>query len=135
MEAIGAGDRALGSLRGAQKALGSAKNWGLFDIFGGGVIATLIKRDRMEEAQRLMERARGDLQRFEAELQVVELASGLHIETDDFLAFADFFFDNTIVDLLVQTRITETKEKVDKAIDRVTAMLAVLRERCGETAE
>lgn len=135
LEAVEAGERALGSLRGAQKALGSAKNWGLFDIFGGGVIATLIKRDRMEEASRLMEAARRDLQRFEAELHDVELASELHIETDDFLAFADFFFDGAIADLLMQTRIAETKEKVDEAIDRVTYLLATLQERCGRMTE
>lgn len=131
LEAIQAGDRALASLRGAQKALESAKNWGLFDLFGGGMIATLIKRDRMEEAARLMERARGDLRRFETELHDVEIASELHIETGDFLAFADFFFDGAVADFLMQARIGETKEKVDEAIDRVTALLGALKARCG----
>lgn len=129
MEAVEAGERALDSLRGAQKALGSAKNWGLYDLLGGGLIASLIKRDRMKDAADLMEEARRDLRIFEKELRDVELTSGLHIETDDFLAFADFFFDGAVADFLMQTRIAETKERVDEAADRVTALLAALKER------
>lgn len=135
MEAIEAGERALDSLRGAQKALGSAKNWGLYDLLGGGLIASLIKRDRMKDAADLMEEARRDLRIFEKELRDVELTSGLHIETDDFLAFADFFFDGAVADFLMQTRIAETKERVDEAADRVTALLAALKERSGRITQ
>lgn len=135
MEAIEAGERALDSLRGAQKALGSAKNWGLYDLLGGGLIASLIKRDRMKDAADLMEEARRDLRIFEKELRDVELTSGLHIETDDFLAFADFFFDGAVADFLMQTRIAETKERVDEAADRVTALLAALKERSGRMTQ
>lgn len=135
MEAIEAGERALDSLRGAQKALGSAKNWGLYDLLGGGLIASLIKRDRMKDAAGLMEEARRDLRIFEKELRDVELTSGLHIETDDFLAFADFFFDGAVADFLMQTRIAETKERVDEAADRVTALLAALKERSGRITQ
>lgn len=135
MEAIEAGERALDSLRGAQKALGSAKNWGLYDLLGGGLIASLIKRDRMKDAAGLMEEARRDLRIFEKELRDVELTSGLHIETDDFLAFADFFFDGAVADFLMQTRIAETKERVDEAADRVTALLAALKERSGRMTQ
>lgn len=130
-EAIEAGDRALDSLRSAQKALGSAKNWGLFDLLGGGFVAGMVKRGRMKDASRFMEEARRDLRIFETELRDVEIASGLNIETDDFLAFADFFFDGAVADFLMQTRIAETKEKVDEAIDRVTFLLATLQERYG----
>lgn len=135
MEAVEAGERALDSLRGAQKALGSAKNWGLYDLLGGGLIASLIKRDRMKDAADLMEEARRDLRIFEKELRDVELTSGLHIETDDFLAFADFFFDGAVADFLMQTRIAETKERVDEAADRVTALLAALKERSGRMTQ
>ena len=42
-EAIDAGNRALKSLRNAQDNLNSAKNWGLWDMFGGGFISTMAK--------------------------------------------------------------------------------------------
>ena len=37
-EAIEAGQRALSSLRTAEENLNSAKNWGLVDMFGGGIL-------------------------------------------------------------------------------------------------
>ena len=42
-EAMEAGNRALHSLREAQTNLDSARNWGLWDMFGGGTITSLIK--------------------------------------------------------------------------------------------
>ena len=39
-QAIDAGNRALESLREAESKLKSAGNWGLFDLFGGGFLAT-----------------------------------------------------------------------------------------------
>ena len=38
-EAIQAGERALTSLRKAEEKLTCASNWGLWDIFGGGLIS------------------------------------------------------------------------------------------------
>ena len=46
-EAILAGERALSSLRSAQEKLNSAGNWGLLDMFGGGMFSTLIKHSKM----------------------------------------------------------------------------------------
>lgn len=131
LEAIEAGDRALFSLKQAQKELKSAKNWGLVDLFGGGLIVDLLKRGRMKDASRWMEEARKDLRIFESELRDVNIASDLHVNTDDFLTFADFFFDGVIADYLMHTRIAQTKEKVDEAIDRVTYLLATLQEEYG----
>ena len=37
-EAIEAGRRALSSLQAAKENLNSAKNWGLADMFGGGLV-------------------------------------------------------------------------------------------------
>ena len=56
-EAIDAGERALSSLGSAQEKLNSAGNWGIFDILGGGLFSTMIKRSKMDDAQRLIEEA------------------------------------------------------------------------------
>jgi len=40
-EAIDAADRALEDLERAKKSLGSAKGWGLFDMFAGGFISRM----------------------------------------------------------------------------------------------
>lgn len=130
-EAIDAGERALFSLGRAHKELKSAKTWGMVDLFGGGLIVDLIKRGRMKDAQRWMDEARKDLLIFETELRDVDLASQLDMQVDDFLTFADFFFDGMIADFLMHTRIAETKEKVEEAIERVTYLLATLQEEYG----
>ena len=54
-EAIQAGERALTSLRKAEEKLTSASNWGLWDIFGGGLISGIAKHNKMNEATTYME--------------------------------------------------------------------------------
>lgn len=60
-EAMDAGERALATLRSAQEKLNSVSNWGVFDMFGGGLFSTIMKRSKMTDAQNLMETAKMDL--------------------------------------------------------------------------
>ena len=55
-EAMEAGNRALHSLREAQANLDSARNWGLWDMFGGGTITSLIKALRWIVQSRIWSR-------------------------------------------------------------------------------
>lgn len=126
-EAVAAGERALRSLRGAQEKLSSARNWGLFDLFGGGLITGMIKHSRMNDASVLMENARADLQIFQRELRDVYVPTELRMEVGDFLTFADFFFDGVIADYLVQSRIADARAQVDDAIWQVERLLQDLR--------
>lgn len=52
-----------------------------------------------------MQQARSALKRFQKELMDVENVEEFHIETGDFLSFADYFFDGIIADWLMQSRI------------------------------
>ena len=54
-EAMDAGERALSTLRCAQEKLNSASNWGILDMFGGGMFSTIMKRSKMDDAQIHME--------------------------------------------------------------------------------
>ena len=45
-EAIAAGNQALHSLRTAQENLNSARNWGIWDMFGGGFLSTALKQSQ-----------------------------------------------------------------------------------------
>ena len=125
-EAIEAGQRALNSLRAAQKELESARNWGMVDLFGGGFISSMLKQGKMNTAQNHMEQARYDLQNFSKELRDVERGVDLHINTADFLTFADWFFDGFAVDWMVQNRINRAREQVGEAIRRVERILSAL---------
>ena len=125
-EAIDAGNRALYSLREAESKLKSAGNWGLFDLFGGGFLAGMIKHDRIESASECINHARRDLVIFERELRDVHLSDELDIDVGDFLTAADFLFDGAVADYLVQRKISKAKKDVARAIDEVQEVLTLL---------
>ena len=127
-EAINAGNEALYYLKRAKDSLSSAGNWGILDMFGGGLISTLAKHSKMETANSYIQDARSALRRFQKEVTDVDAAvAEFRIETGDFMSFADFFFDGLIADWLVQSRINDAKRQVDNAIQRVNYIMAELR--------
>lgn len=126
-EALQAGREALGCLRQAKECLNSAGNWGIADMLGGGFLTTFVKHSKMKDADRLIQDARSALRHFQKELTDVDTISEFHIETGDFLSFADYFFDGLIADWLVQSRIKESKKQVDDAIRKVEYIMSQLR--------
>ena len=128
-EAMDAGERALATLKSAQEKLNSASNWGVFDMFGGGLFSTIMKRSKMTDAQNLMETAKMDLKLFQKELKDVNVPLDLRIEVGSFLSFADFFFDGFIADYLIQEKIIDAKNQVADAIYEMETILNGLRRR------
>ena len=134
-EAIEAGRRALNSLSTAKENLNSAKNWGrggaggggLVDMFGGGFFSTMLKHSKMDQAKQNMEQAKYDLRNFSRELNDVNMACNLHIDTGNFLSFADYFFDGFVVDWMVQDRINTAKRQVEEAIRRTESIVNQLQ--------
>ena len=121
-EAIDAGERALRTLRSAQEKL-------KFDMLGGGLFSTIMKRSKMDDAKNLMESAKMDLKRFQKELKDVNIPLDLRMEVGSFLSFADFFFDGFVADYLVQSKISDAKEQVSDAIYKVESILKELKSR------
>ena len=126
-EAIDAADNALNHLRSARRYLDSAGNWGLLDMFGGGLISGFMKHSKTSDAEREIDDARYALQRFSKELRDVSGYSSIHI--NDFLTFADFFFDGFVADILVQSKISDGKRQCEDAIRRVESIRAELQDR------
>jgi len=126
-EAISAADNALNHLYSARRYLDSAGNWGLLDLFGGGFISGLMKHSKMGDAEREIENARFALQRFSKELRDVSGYSSIHI--NDFLTFADFFFDGFLADMLVQSKISDGKRQCDEAIRKVESIKMELQSK------
>ena len=126
-EAIQAADRALNHLRSAKDCLNSAGNWGLVDMLGGKLLTTFMKHRKMNDAERELTLARDAMRSFARELRDVNGAVEIEIRVDDFLSFADYFFDGLIVDWMMQSRISAAKKQVADAIDQVQTMKATLR--------
>lgn len=123
LEAIQAGERALSSLREAERQLNSARNWGIVDIFGGNMVSGMMKHMKVNNASRCVDDAKRDLVAFRNELGDIRNIENLHIDIDGFLTFADFFFDGFVADIFVQSRIKEGQRQVQEAIRRVDAIL------------
>lgn len=123
-EAKKAADTALRALEEARDYLSSARNWGIADILGGGFLTTLIKRGKMDDAERCLMRARNAMNRLAKELADLP---GARLEAGDFLEFADYFFDGAIADFLVQSRIKRTLEQTEEAMRRVRRVREQLR--------
>ena len=106
--------------------MGSARNWGLVDLFGGGFITTYIKRSKMSDASQCIQEARAAMAAFRRELADVDRAMPLAIDECDFWAFADYFFDGFFADMMVQSQIAQAQSQVEEAIARVTDIRARL---------
>ena len=122
-EAIRAGEQALYSLQRARDELQKAKNWGIVDVLGGGLVTSMIKRSKMSDAQALIREAKYQMEVFARELRDVTNLQYIDLGDDSFMAFADCFFDGFLVDILAQSRIHKTIEQVDETICRVTNIL------------
>ena len=116
-EAVEAANDALYHLKSARNCLNSASNWGLLDMFGGNLITGLLKHGKMASAEREIDEARYALQKFSKELRDVHGFSSIHI--GDFLTFTDFFFDGFVMDVIVQSKISDAKRQCDQAIRQV----------------
>jgi len=76
-----------------------------------------------------MEQAKSDIQRFQRELRDVQVSLDLRMEIGSFLSFADFFLDGLVADYMVQSKITDAREQVDDAINRIEKILADVKNR------
>ena len=126
-EAIEVWFKTLDRLHAAKNNLNSAKNWGLVDMFGGGFLSTMLQNSKMDQAKQNMEQDKYDLQNFSRELNDVNMACNLNINTNDFLAFADYLLDGFVIDWMVQNRINKAKQQVREEIRRTENIIDQLK--------
>lgn len=126
-EAIFAAEDALQHLYQAKKYLKKASNWGIFDIFAGGFITSMIKHNHIDNAQDEIQYAKVTLENLSRELQDVDDYIKVDIEIDTFVKLTDYFLDNFISDLFVQSKITSASKQVDEAIYETENVLNVLK--------
>lgn len=128
-EAIHAGEMALQGLRRAIQALRKAKNWGTFDVLGGGFLATAVKHSNLDDAREIIQTTQVWLNKFKRELSDVHIAdfSELSVQMDSFSTFADYFFDNLIFDWVVQSKINRSLDGCESVNHQVSEIVTQLR--------
>ena len=133
-EAIQAGEAALRSLERAMEIMGSAKNWGIFDMMGGGLFSSLFKHSKIDRASADIEEAKRQLAVFKRELEDVSISEDFSVGIGDGLRFIDTFLDNVFADVVVQSRINSAIERLDKVSGQVRGILTKLYSLLSETA-
>lgn len=122
-EALDAGRDVHVQVEKALDALDSAESWGVADMMGGGVMITMMKRDRMNQAKNAMTEIEYLLRKFRAELS--DIAGADTVGADKFgteWSMMDYLFDGFLIDYLVQQEITESlsnMRRLEKEIERV----------------
>lgn len=95
----------LAKLEIAIKKFTHARNWGFFDIFGGGFLTDLIKHSNLNAASYEMNEINNLLQKLRIELNNVVIPGDYSMNNFSFSTMADFFFDGLICDIYMQSKI------------------------------
>ena len=90
------------------------------------MFSSMLKQSKVQDARRYVERAKRDLYAFSQELQDVRCMSFPAIDMDGFVSFADIFFDNFLVDMFVQSKMSQAKRQVQDAIYQVEMIVEQL---------
>lgn len=93
--------------------LSSAKSWGIFDILAGGVISSLVKRDKIKSAESNYKDVLYELRILKKELNEFVYDNNYIFTTSSLNQFLDIFMDNIFSDLLSQSKINESLNQIN----------------------
>jgi chromosome segregation ATPase len=135
-EAIAAGQEAHQAVNQVLQNLKSAQGWGAWDMLGGGLLATAVKHNRIDDARKAAYEVQEALRRFQRELADVEQSAKFIVEDiSSFETFADFFFDGLIIDWVVQAHIDRSLDNTRATAGRLDDLLAQLEKHAATLQE
>lgn len=128
-EAINAGERAHSIAEETLDGLKSAKNWGMVDLIGGGIMSDVIKYDKLKSVKDRTSALQMALRTFRTELADVssQIEGPLQVEVGEFLHFADYFFDGIFTDWMVYDKIKVSQERAEQTYSQIQGILEQLR--------
>ena len=135
VEAIEAGREAKESVEGVIRALNSAANWGLVDMMGVDFIGDLAKHQKISEAKRLLDDAQVSLRNFQTELVDTRIERYLDLNFTSFDMIFDMMFDNVFMDFMVQSKISDAKNKMVNLQYQIEDVISKLNQSIEEKEE
>lgn len=127
VEAIAAGKQALSTINEVLDSLDGAEGWATWDTFGGGGLLTdMMKHSQLDDAQEKINRLQVELRNLKTELADVEIHAQLQVQVEEFLKFADYFFDGLFADWAVMDRIDESITEVKHTKSEVLSVIGKL---------
>jgi hypothetical protein len=131
-EAQGACEAALTSLGEAQRAVDSAQSWGTYDTwFGGGLFSSLMKHDRIDDAESYMRAVDAALDRLRRELADIRMEGAAlgGVGVSDLNRTLDVWFDNFFSDMAVQSRLSDADHRLDTIGEALVSVRRALHDR------
>lgn len=125
-EAIEAGKKTSQSLERVKAKLGTARNWGIWDMVGGGFITNVAKHSAISDANAMTEELHYNLNSFKKELSDVDQFTDIQVNLSAFASFADFFLDGIFADWFVQSKINDSIDNVNAALRNTDSIVEEL---------
>jgi hypothetical protein len=121
---------ARAALADVQNVLGSASGWNTFDEFGGGMIASMEKHSKLDQAARLAAQADRQLATLRTELtRVGQLAPQLEVGSGT--RFVDICFNSIFTDMAFSSHIRQALQNTDEAVHTVSRVQQQLQHQRG----
>ncbi|MCA5894419.1 hypothetical protein LEP48_13835 [Isoptericola sp. NEAU-Y5] len=134
-EAQTAALRAQAALDAAAGHLRSADGWSTYDtFFDGGMLASMVKHDKLDRAAELLRQADAALQHLSVELGDLGERGVGGVGIDGLTRTLDVWFDNIFTDWSVRNRIAEAIDRVRAATTAVQSVRGRLDAREGDAA-
>ena len=105
-------DEILSLIDEADTKFNKARNWGFFDILGGGFITDLFKHSNLDSASDIMNKINYLLKDLQRELDEVVTPTDFSMNTNTFASFADFIFDGVLADAYMQSKIMSSLKEL-----------------------
>ena len=131
-EAVAAGKNVKHDLLDVQSSLEKARDWGTFDMFGGGAISSFVKHQHLDEAESCIHKAQTSMRYFQKELLDIQEEAHLEVDISSMLKFADFFFDGFFVDMMVQDKINDSLDQTKSQRSKVNEIMLNLTDQLEE---
>ena len=125
-EAINLTNQILEYVEQAERSLSSARNWGFFDVLGGGFITDLIKHSKLSRARSAMDDVNYLMQRLQQVLGSIQMPADYRMEIGNFATFADFFFDGVFADVYMVSKIMQSLDEVRRLKGKLYELKAKL---------
>ena len=103
----------------AEARFKSARNWGVVDILGGGLITDLIKHSHLGAAGSIMNEISDLLRDLQHELKDIDIPTDYRMQMGGFATFADFVFDGALADAWMESKIVSSLDQVRQLKQRL----------------
>lgn len=113
-EAKAAACEVIARVDNAISSLNSASSWGVFDILGGGLLSSIVKRNKIQDANCDVKEIFSSLMTLNKELEDVNMHLPKEISDTSTDKVFDIWFDNIFTDVRVQGEIEDSLNRLKR---------------------